>query len=135
LPFWLSILFSVFNLLPWGKLIELFIPLITKREEEIKAGDIDGDQAREMNIGIGLEETSSSKAIPEFVLRIAHELAFAYVVYNIWGTDKVKDFNACTLFIQPNQYSFYFIGFFLTSLKYQSIRLSTNCSQFKAVLR
>lgn len=87
----MEIVLLIIQLLP--VLLKIFLPLIEKRFGEVQEGKISGDVAREMNIAEAKTQLTASPPIPEWLIRIGHEIAYAKYNYqhNIEAKTKAWD--------------------------------------------
>lgn len=75
------ILLQILSLLvaniPWGELIRLAMELIKGSAPKVASGSVDPGVARENNIAVMRTATSQSPHMPEWILRIVYEIAYA----------------------------------------------------------
>lgn len=72
----IPILMAIAANVDWAELIKTAIQLITKQQPKVESGEISGTQAREENLQVMREVTAQSPALPDWVLLIAHEVAW-----------------------------------------------------------
>ena len=87
----MEIVLIIIQLLP--VLLKIFLPLIERHFADVQAGVITGDEAREININEAKIQLAASPPVPEWLIRIGHEIAYARFTYKYGLKSKVEEWN------------------------------------------